>query len=673
MLRRATASAVRTTRRHFSTQKSLYQATTTEISTAQQQSQAAVLASPKFAQAYDKNFDDSKLPDAPVPLAVRAIYHAPLKVQATYNVPSCDLQIRSFTLKNVEFFADFALRAAYYLKLPAFGPIPLPRRTERWTVPKSNFVHKKAQQNFERVTYKRLVQIKDGHPDVVQIWLAFLRKHEYHGIGMKANVYTFEKLGAGSHMAEKMAEIKQRAADGKADHNQQLSAIRGAFTASHHLSDLRKAKGGKGEKAIEGDSSLSEVEKSLRLAEAGLAGLSKSIKKAKHEKKQVANDSDAKKAKAQKSHAAKTEQPQTESPVKKAKQRLSEVQTKVHRSLKDLEETSKTLRKEFKTEYPALRAELDIGREKVPVRLSEKPAIHEVKSESVQEAIKYRVWRLESNMKLIKSNTDSVVRYFEEKHGKYWRETLRAPAEQHAFIEKLHQAEEEMTKSWYRLSGQWNEMHAAFGTEWTDRLAAEGRSVERLQMMLRAKRMGLPIGKAPEASEIKASKTEETIQEASSAETENVEKVEEKKTSNDEPLFKKTETTVEEKTPAAPAEDASAKEADTLQTTADSAPQAAQPEPTVSEDAVAADKVDADLSNLDPSISKSAKEIEIETAATPKENVPESPRTPQPTESEADVAADSDLVPPPTQEATKEDFRSAKEIQIDEAMKKKDE
>ena len=110
-------------------------------------------------------------------------------------MPSCDLQLRSYNVRNVEFFADFALRAAYYLKLPAAGPIPLPRITERWTVPRGNFIHKKSQENFERITLRRLVQIYDGHPETVEVWLAFLRKHAYYGVGMKANVWEHEQLG----------------------------------------------------------------------------------------------------------------------------------------------------------------------------------------------------------------------------------------------------------------------------------------------------------------------------------------------------------------------------------------------------------------------------------------------------------------------------------------------
>ena len=133
--------------------------------------------------------------DPRLPRSVQAVYLKPLKRRAQYGVPTCDLQLRSYNVRNVEFFADFALRAAYYLNLPAAGPIPLPRITERWTVPRSNFIFKKSQENFERITLRRLIQIQDGHTEPVEIWLAFLRKHAYYGVGMKANVWQHEKLG----------------------------------------------------------------------------------------------------------------------------------------------------------------------------------------------------------------------------------------------------------------------------------------------------------------------------------------------------------------------------------------------------------------------------------------------------------------------------------------------
>lgn len=130
-----------------------------------------------------------------LPRSVQAVYLNPLKRSFEHGVPTCDLQLRSYSVRNLEFFADFALRAAYYLKLPASGPVPLPRMRELWTVPRSNFAHKKSQENFDRITLRRLIQIKDGHPDAVEVWLAYLTKHQYHGVGMKANIWDYEGLG----------------------------------------------------------------------------------------------------------------------------------------------------------------------------------------------------------------------------------------------------------------------------------------------------------------------------------------------------------------------------------------------------------------------------------------------------------------------------------------------
>ncbi|KAJ5470873.1 hypothetical protein N7530_008230 [Penicillium desertorum] len=149
-------------------------------------------------------FEDSRLPRS-----VQAIYLRPLRRKAEYGLPVCDLQLRSYSVRNVEFFADFAIRAAYYLNLPVSGPVPLPRIVERWTVPRSNFVHKKSQENFERITLRRLVQIKDGNPQAVQAWLAFLRKHAFYGVGMKANVWEHDSLDAGKAMDASVAEVEE--------------------------------------------------------------------------------------------------------------------------------------------------------------------------------------------------------------------------------------------------------------------------------------------------------------------------------------------------------------------------------------------------------------------------------------------------------------------------------
>ncbi|KAK0710908.1 hypothetical protein B0H67DRAFT_539899 [Lasiosphaeris hirsuta] len=174
---------------------------------------AAAVAAAKSAE---RALQEQKVPPR-MPRSLEALYLKPLRREAEYGVPSCDLQMRSYSVRNLEFFCDFALRAAYYLGLPAFGPVPLPRITERWTVPKSTFIFKKSQENFSRTTLRRLIQIRDGHPETVQVWLAFLQKHAYYGIGMKANVWEFSKLDVGKNMNESMPEVSELLKD-KWDH-----------------------------------------------------------------------------------------------------------------------------------------------------------------------------------------------------------------------------------------------------------------------------------------------------------------------------------------------------------------------------------------------------------------------------------------------------------------------
>lgn len=154
-------------------------------------------AEEKAAQLVETFEEDEDVPDEPsrLPRNVQAFYLQPLRREAKHGIPSCNLQLRSYSVRPLESFCDFALRAAYYLGLPAYGPTPLPKIIQRWTVPKSSFIFKKSQENFERITRRRLIQIRDGHPHTVQIWLAFLQKHQQAGVGMKANMWEFSSLG----------------------------------------------------------------------------------------------------------------------------------------------------------------------------------------------------------------------------------------------------------------------------------------------------------------------------------------------------------------------------------------------------------------------------------------------------------------------------------------------
>lgn len=152
----------------------------------------------------------SKAPEQMFPPNVLATYMAPMRHQPIHGIPVGSLQLRSYSVRNLEFFADFCMRAAFYLQMPARGPVPLPRQIERWTTLKSNFVMKKAQENFERITYKRLITVLDAEKSAVETWLAFVRKWQYYGVGMKANVWSYEGVNVAANMdKEYETQIKE--------------------------------------------------------------------------------------------------------------------------------------------------------------------------------------------------------------------------------------------------------------------------------------------------------------------------------------------------------------------------------------------------------------------------------------------------------------------------------
>jgi len=42
----------------------------------------------------------------------------------------------------------------------------------------------------------------------VKVWLAFLQKHQFHGVGMKANIWQYESLEDALRVGEKIEEGK---------------------------------------------------------------------------------------------------------------------------------------------------------------------------------------------------------------------------------------------------------------------------------------------------------------------------------------------------------------------------------------------------------------------------------------------------------------------------------
>ncbi|KAI9227930.1 MAG: ribosomal protein S10 domain-containing protein, partial [Piptocephalis tieghemiana] len=94
----------------------------------------------------------------------------------THGHTVASIQLRCFDTDDLDYFARFALRAAYALGVPVSHPIPLPTHLQRWTVPKSSFIHKKSQESFERRHHKRLIMVYDANDIVVDRLVWYLNR-----------------------------------------------------------------------------------------------------------------------------------------------------------------------------------------------------------------------------------------------------------------------------------------------------------------------------------------------------------------------------------------------------------------------------------------------------------------------------------------------------------------
>ncbi|KAJ9112287.1 hypothetical protein QFC19_000706 [Naganishia cerealis] len=73
--------------------------------------------------------------------------------------------------------------------MPVSRPAALPVTRSLYTVLKSPFVHKKAQENFEKKYHARVIKVWDTERDVVDKWLRYLKKYSIGGVGIKAVVF----------------------------------------------------------------------------------------------------------------------------------------------------------------------------------------------------------------------------------------------------------------------------------------------------------------------------------------------------------------------------------------------------------------------------------------------------------------------------------------------------
>jgi small subunit ribosomal protein S10 len=77
------------------------------------------------------------------------------------------IKIRAFDHKIVDQSARQIIETAERYGAEVVGPVPLPTQTQKYTVNRSSFVHKDAREQFEMRTHKRLIDISNPSPKII--------------------------------------------------------------------------------------------------------------------------------------------------------------------------------------------------------------------------------------------------------------------------------------------------------------------------------------------------------------------------------------------------------------------------------------------------------------------------------------------------------------------------
>lgn len=78
------------------------------------------------------------------------------------------IRVRAYEHKILDLSVKQIMDTAARFDATVVGPVPLPTETKRWTVNRSTFVHKDAREQFEMRVHKRLVDILNPSPKVIE-------------------------------------------------------------------------------------------------------------------------------------------------------------------------------------------------------------------------------------------------------------------------------------------------------------------------------------------------------------------------------------------------------------------------------------------------------------------------------------------------------------------------
>lgn len=93
---------------------------------------------------------------------------APKKATSATAEHKLRIRVRAYEHKILDLSVKQIMDTAARFDAVVVGPVPLPTEIKRWTVNRSTFVHKDAREQFEMRIHKRLIDIMNPSPKVIE-------------------------------------------------------------------------------------------------------------------------------------------------------------------------------------------------------------------------------------------------------------------------------------------------------------------------------------------------------------------------------------------------------------------------------------------------------------------------------------------------------------------------
>lgn len=90
------------------------------------------------------------------------------KTKKGNETPRLRIRVRAYEHKVLDASVKQIINTALRYDATVLGPVPLPTETKKYTVNRSTFVYKTAREQFEMRVHKRLIDILNPTPKVVE-------------------------------------------------------------------------------------------------------------------------------------------------------------------------------------------------------------------------------------------------------------------------------------------------------------------------------------------------------------------------------------------------------------------------------------------------------------------------------------------------------------------------